>query len=362
MKQTAALLLVAMLAPAAAFAEEIKIATYNVEHFAEHFYGRKFYRAAATMPKDQKSDEMKQLIDLERKHNDEDNWEVAQVISDRNFNPDVIVFEECCAQQDLEYFNSRWMHKAYETVIVFPGNSGHEQYVGLMAKPGFKIVERKDRYYEEPDPVGNERGDRLFARGPAFCLIESPSGNHFWLGVTHQKSKSGNSVAVTEWRNREAKRTHAIMKELEQQGPKEVVLLGDMNDELGIQEFEDKGGGDSIANLLGPPADGFQLVTKPLVDAGRITYAGYFVPLHRSFIDHIIVSKEMTPHVEEVKVMQAPLGRVASDHYPVYAGLRFGAGEPNASTQPTTQPKPSDDTNVTDADPIDAPTTAPAPE
>jgi hypothetical protein len=362
MRQSIALLLVILLAPALASAEEIKVATYNVEHFAEHFYGRKFYRAATTMPKDQKTEELKQLIDLERKHNDEDNWEVAQVISDRNFNPDVIVFEECCAQKDLEYFNSRWMRKAYETVIVFPGNSEHEQYVGLMAKPGFKIVERKDQYYEEPDSVGNERGNRLFARGPAFCLIESPGGNRFWLGVTHQKSKYGNSVAVTEWRNREAKRTHAIMKELEQQGPQEVVLLGDMNDELGMQEFEDKGGGDSIAHLVGPPADGFELATKPLVDAGRISYGGYFVPMHRSFIDHIIVSKEMKPHVQEVKVMQAPLARVASDHYPVYAKIHFGADDASPSTQPSTQPAGSDDARPADVDPMDAPSSAPAPE
>jgi len=39
-----------------------------------------------------------------------------------------------------------------------------------MAKPGFKIIERKDKYYEEADAVGNERGNRLFARGDAYGI------------------------------------------------------------------------------------------------------------------------------------------------------------------------------------------------
>ena len=52
-----------------------------------------------------------------------------------------------------------------------------------------KILERRDQYYLEKDPVPNARGDRLFARGPSFLKVKSPGGYEFWVGVTHQKSK-----------------------------------------------------------------------------------------------------------------------------------------------------------------------------
>ena len=114
------------------------------------------------------------------------------------------------AQEELEAFNKKWLKGAYETAIVFPGNSGRGQTLGMLAKPGFKIVDRKDQYHLEPDTGKNARGERLFARGPAFVLIESPSGYRFWVGVTHQKSKSDNSVDVTQWRNREATRAALV--------------------------------------------------------------------------------------------------------------------------------------------------------
>jgi len=189
--------------------------------------------------------------------------------------------------------------------------------------PGFKVVERKDQYYLEKDPGGgNERGDRLFARGPAFCKVQTPTGYTMWVGVTHQKSKGGNSVDVTKWRKREAIRTHQIMKELEAAGPDDVILLGDMNDELGIQEFELEAGGDVIADLVGPQSDGFILATKPLVDAGKISYGGYWNPRFRSWIDHIVISKGMKDQVEQVDIVTDGLAQAASDHYPVYIKIK----------------------------------------
>src|SRR4051812_18775050 len=256
------ILLALVAAPSLARAEDIKIATWNIGNFHQHF--------APTSQPIQDRD----LARWVREHGEKDNWVAAQVIKDPAFNPDVLVIEECCEQDELDRFNKNkeWgLGGAYETVIVFPTNSERHQQLGLMLKPGFKVVERRDQYYLEKDPGGgNERGDRLFARGPAFCLVQSPGGYQFWVGVTHQKSKSGNSVDVTKWRIRECARTHQILKELEHSGKGngDVLFMGDMNDELGYQEFEQEAGGDAIAALVGPKEDGLVLETKPLIDAG----------------------------------------------------------------------------------------------
>jgi endonuclease/exonuclease/phosphatase family metal-dependent hydrolase len=320
--------ILATVATGARGAELITVATYNIENLKELFLAR---RLAAD--KENPLPKIPQVADLMREMrnaNDEDLWEVSEVILHPNFNPDVLVIQEGCSQEDLEDLNKRWLKSAYETVLSFPGNSERGQMLGLLAKPGFKVLQRKDQYHLEPDSVKNERGDRLFARGPAFALIESPSGYRFWVGVTHQKSKSGNSAEVTAWRNREAKRTHEIMRELEQQGPSDVMLLGDMNDELGIQEFEMEVGADVIKSLLGPAEHGFVLATKPLIDAGRISYGGYWRGDFRSFIDQIVITKSMADQVKDVNVFTEGFARVASDHYPVYVRIEADSSSPTS--------------------------------
>jgi endonuclease/exonuclease/phosphatase family metal-dependent hydrolase len=305
-------------------AETITCATYNIEVFHQHF-------APSSQPLTDPDVERRLRADA-----DKDFWMISRVILDPKFSPDVLVIEECCEQSELDKFNKEWLKGAYETVIVFPTNTERHQTLALMLKPGFKIVEKRDQYYQEPDPVGNERGQRLFARGPAFCLVQSPGGYKFWVGVTHQKSKSGNSVDVTKWRLRESKRTHEIIKELEQLGPAkgngDVMLLGDMNDELGFQQYEQEAGGDAVATLVGAPEDGFVLATKPLIDAGQISYGGYWRPAHRSFIDQIVTTKEMKDQIEEVKVFNSCMAEVASDHFPVY--VRIHADPPSPATAP----------------------------
>jgi endonuclease/exonuclease/phosphatase family metal-dependent hydrolase len=299
--------------------ESITIATYNVEHFNENFMA---HRVASSQPALAQDPQFKQLLDKVKYENDEDNWEVAQVILDPRFNPDVLVLQEGCGQKDLEFFNKRWLNEAYATLITFPSNTNRDQHLNLLLKPGFKVIERREQYHLEPDPVPNPRGDRLFARGPAFALVESPSGYRFWVGTTHQKSKGGNSKEVTEWRNREAKRTHEILKELAASGTSDVILLGDMNDEPGIQEFELEGGGDVIANLLGPESAGFVLATRPLVDQGKLSFGGYWNTRFRSFIDHVVISKDVKDQVEAVEVIDWGLAPAASDHYPVMIKIR----------------------------------------
>lgn len=352
----------------AARAETVTVATYNVEHFQEHFLA---HDLAAKLPKEVADPALKELLASERRHNDEDNWEVAQVITDPAFNPDVLAIEEGPSQSNLDYFNKRWLNGAYETALVFPTNTGdRQQNLCLLLKPGFKVLERKDQYYLEKDTAPNGRGDRLFARGPAFCLVGTPGGFRFWVGVTHQKSKVAflsdeevqkirdanpgatrqqindkiaeakavRAVEDAKWRDREAKRTHEIMKELAAGGTAGVVLLGDMNDALGLDDAEKQAGADAVADLVGPAADGFVLATKPLADKGEFSFGGYWKTEHRSVIDHIVVTPTLKDRVGDAQIFKGNLTPAASDHYPVFVKFQTGGPAP-ASANEGKQPK-----------------------
>ena len=101
------------------------------------------------------------------------------------------------------------------------------------------------------------------------------------------------------------------------------ALLGDMNDEYGMQEFEAEGGGDTIANLLGPANAGFILATKKLHDAKEFSFGGYWNTRYRTLIDHVVVTRGMKDQIQDVKVVKSPpLAPAASDHYPVMVTIK----------------------------------------
>jgi ribosomal protein S18 acetylase RimI-like enzyme len=199
----AALPLFALTVALPAWGEEIRIATYNIEHFAEHFDTRELAKWAKTQPK---SEELSAMITEERNQDNEDNWEIAQVLLDPKVNADVVFIQEGCAQEDLEYFNKRWLKEAYKTVTVFPSNSGRNQEIGILLKPGFEVLETKADYYKEKDTESKaflqKAGDdpesmspavkenRLFARGPAFVKIKSPGGYVFWAARTTTRARA----------------------------------------------------------------------------------------------------------------------------------------------------------------------------
>src|SRR5690242_6191714 len=171
----------------AAGAETVTVATYNVEHFENHFLGFKLGK----MKDAKQPGPFQEAVDALKHSNDKENWEVARVITHKAFNPDILVIEEGCTQDNLTYFNHRWLHDGYGTVIQFPSNTDRDQHLCMLLKPGFEILQKHDEYHLEKDTGGNERGNLLFARGPVFCLIQTPAGYKFWVGVTHQKSKYG---------------------------------------------------------------------------------------------------------------------------------------------------------------------------
>lgn len=313
----------------ATYAEQIRIATYNIENWQTRFDTRALLDWAKTQPK---SEQLDLLIRTERNQDDEDNWEISETI--KKTDADILLFQEGCKQADLDYFNKRWLGGMYAIAKVFPSNTNRDQHIGIMLKEGFEIVETKDAYHKEIDTVAKDwlkNGDaeeegplvkenRLFARGPAFVKVKSPGGYTFWVGTNHQKSKSGNNADVAAWRLREAKRTHEIIRELAKDGS-DVVFGGDMNDEVGIQQFEQEAGGDAISAIVGN--DQFVvLATQPLVDKNTITYGGYMRDQYRSLIDHIFVSASLKDRVASVSVVQDGLAPAASDHYPVVVTIK----------------------------------------
>ncbi|HMO26751.1 MAG TPA: endonuclease/exonuclease/phosphatase family protein [Tepidisphaeraceae bacterium] len=310
MRTIVLLVLTICLTPLLASAEQIRIATYNIENFRKNFLGHKASQNPALA---NAGAEVTEMIETLRRINNKDNWMLAQLIAHPDFSPDILVIQEGCTEADLRFFNRRWLNNRYETVKVFPSNTTRDQHLGLMIRPGFKIIETRDQYHKEPDPTPNPRGERLFARGPAFVLIESPGGYRFWVGTNHMKSRSGNSLDVTRWRNREARRSNEILHELAGGAVKDFVFLGDFNDEIGFQEFEQEAGGDAMAILVGD----FHLATRALAESGKITFGGYWFEDRRSFIDHVIVHPSMKDRIADVKVIDMDPARFASDHYPV---------------------------------------------
>ena len=101
------------------------------------------------------------------------------------------------------------------------------------------------------------------------------------------------------------------------------MLLGDMNDSLGMDEYErDGGGGDAIMNLVGPPQDGLILATKPLADAQQNSFNGYWRDRFRELIDHVVITPSMKDKVVDVQIFQDCFTAVSSDHFPVMVKIK----------------------------------------
>lgn len=306
--------------PAATQATQtVRIATWNIENWRDHFDA---WRRRGQRPEDETR---REALAQERFQNDEDNWEIAQVLLDPGFAPDILVFQEGCAQAELEEFNKTWLGGIFQTLIVFASNDERGQTIGIMLKPGFRVVARENEFHKVPDPQDlNPRTEFLFARGPAFVLVQTPQGQRLWIGTNHQKSKGGgNDASITRWRNAEAAATRQIMKDLIARGPAQLVFLGDMNDELGIQAWELEGGGDVVSNLAGPAEEGFVLATRALAASGQASFMGYWRADHRSLVDHVLLSPALAEGAAKINVFDTPWARVASDHLPLYVDLRL---------------------------------------
>jgi exonuclease III len=294
----------------------IRIMTYNVENWNHTFLPRAVL--ATTQPG--LPDNVVEVLKNSRTKADEENWEVARTIID--VQPDIWVMQEGCKAEDLNYFNTQFLGGYFETVHIFKTNTERDQNTGILIRPGFKVLEFREDYHNEPDTEHvNPLFDKLFARGPGFALIQAPDGTKFWVGTNHEKSKSGNSVEVTKWRNAEGRRVNQIINELSEKGPKAVFFLGDMNDELGYQEYEQEAGGSGTDLIAGKGKGELTVLTRKLAESGAISFGGYRSTRYESFIDHAFATPEAAKWVTNVNVFKGDLADVASDHYPVYVDV-----------------------------------------
>lgn len=299
--------------------EVIRVATYNIEHFNRMFDQH-------MMPERNRSME-------EYYRDEEDLYEVARTMRLPTFDADIIGLQESCNEKMLHYFNSRMLGGRYALATTFPGNTDG-QWLSMLAKPGFEVLEIRAEYYKEAREGGasapattstggdDDAGPRMFGRGPAFVLFRSPGGLKFWVGVTHAKSKRGNDEAMTRQRRREIERTREICQQLvTESGVPHLVMTGDFNDDFGVDKFEEKAG-NAVAAMIEGPEPTFTCVTKPLFDQNpnlATFHCELKTPQFRGTIDHIFASPAMTALFTEARLIDDPIATVASDHYPLMA-------------------------------------------
>ena len=289
-------------------AENVKIATYNIEHFARMFDQHKLPRGERDM--------------TEYYRDCEDIYEVARVINLPDFDPDIICIEEGPELAMLELFNKDYLNSKYAFVRVFDTNSNRDQTLAMLAKPGF-VVKQIVQYCKDPDPADSSGTKWLFSRGPGFVQFQTPGGNQLCVGVTHIKSKYGDNPDMVKRRGRQMARIGAICASYIDSGLDYVAVLGDFNDSFGLDKNETKAGMDAIAQVLAA-SDRITCLTRPLQQQGDYTYHCQFKsPRYRSFLDHIFVSESLAKINSSIKVIKDPIADVASDHWPVLANFDF---------------------------------------
>lgn len=305
--------------------ERIVLATYNIENMMMLF-------DQIRMP-----ERSRNRVELFR--DEEDLYEIARTINLPRFDADVICIQESASQDMLELFNTRWLDGEYALVKVFASNVDG-QHVAVLARAGLEVLEIRDDYRLEEDPVDDPPvrslkqssglGNSLFSRGPGFVKFRTPGGAVLWVGTTHVKSKYGNSEAVTRWRIRELQRTREICGELLAEGETDLLaIMGDFNDDFGRDRYEREIGQDAVAVMAaGEGNEELRCLTLPLVRANP-RLATYHCeikpPRHRSFIDHVFVSPALAEHAVRTYVVDDPIAAVASDHYPVVTVLHLPA-------------------------------------
>ncbi len=293
--------------------EAIRIATYNIEHFSRMFDQEK-------LPKSNRNR-------TEYFRDEEDLYEVARTIKLKEFDPDILCVQECCDQEMLELFNRKWLENKYEFVKVFPGNT-ENMYLGILAKKGIVPMATKDQYYLERDPASNSK--TLFSRGPVFVKFQTPKGNRFWVGTTHIKSKYRNSKRATQRRIKQITRIRAICEELLADGETDkLVILGDFNDDLGLDEYEKELGQDAIS-IMNKGKGKEKLVSlnnriNGAIDKISTYHCEIEPPKYRSILDYIFASPTMASYEKNTRIIDNPIAAVASNHYPVVATFEFPA-------------------------------------
>lgn len=114
----------------------------------------------------------------------------------------------------------------YTQIMLIDGNDQRGIDVGLMTKEGYEIGPIRSHIH---DLLPNNQP--IFSRDCPEYGVTTPSGELVWVIPNHFKSKfGGNNPASIAKRKAQAKRTAEIYQQLLDQGQKNVIVLGDLND------------------------------------------------------------------------------------------------------------------------------------
>lgn len=308
----AAMLLTAFPAFGQAADTAVRIATWNVEHMNKLFdQSRMPYR----------SQDRQELWEDE-----EDLLEIRLTLDLKHFDPDILVLQEAADQQSLDEFNRKWLAGRFAYVKAFKTNSPG-QWTAIMVKPGFQVLEVRE-FASAKDPVldpdlGGAKKyygwDSLYPRGPGFARVRTPGGKTIWVGTTHIKSKGGNNTPVTRWRIRMTQHLRDTALALAETSDY-VAVLGDFNDEFGMDRYETEAAGDAVAQMLAKTKAG-QLVSPTQRLKARhenlVTFHSLLKPFGPTFIDHVFVDAALDQRITNTAVIDDPIAHAASDHLPV---------------------------------------------
>lgn len=159
--------------------------------------------------------------------NEEATRSTARVIKD--VAADVLGVVEAENRISLRDFSSVMLEKVggkrYEHVMLIDGNDGRGIDVGILTRGGFEIESIRS-HVDDGGPASE-----IFSRDCPEYTISTPSGKRLVVLVNHFKSKGFGKAADNDARRkRQAARVAEIYTRLKNEGQKNVVVLGDLND------------------------------------------------------------------------------------------------------------------------------------
>ncbi|MEO0586990.1 MAG: endonuclease/exonuclease/phosphatase family protein [Planctomycetota bacterium] len=291
--------IVALLALTPALAEEITVATYNVENLFDRF---------DNPYKNDEQTEIKKREDLRR---------LAATI--RAIDADVIGFQEIENEYVLSALNDELLKgMGYRHVVSLPSNDGRGITLGLLSR--LPVLAATSHRWEHIPHRGAESTHR-WARDLQRVTLALPDGQTLDFFNVHFKSRGSRpgDERSNGWRTAEATRAREIVNRILDDRPDALIaFVGDFNSEptdpAARAFFDAQGPGTPLIDLLADvPAE------------EKSTYV--FGNFPEAVFDYIAVSAALNQHLVpgSAKVMPKNAAARGSDHLPVVATFNIPA-------------------------------------
>jgi endonuclease/exonuclease/phosphatase family metal-dependent hydrolase len=148
----------------------------------------------------------------------------------RDVDADIIAVIEAENRVALKQFSDYVLQRVdglpYPHVMLIDGNDERGIDVGIMTKADYSIGLMRSHIHDQ-----DTDGNFIFSRDcPEYC-VTTPAGEQVWILPNHFKSKfGGNNSASQHKRKMQATRTAEIYQQLINEGHKNIIVLGDLND------------------------------------------------------------------------------------------------------------------------------------